>query len=269
MTGEKCPDEAVLFDYAVGRLPDAESDSVAAHLERCSICQAELETVHDADDTLVRRLREPVPEEPYLAESHCDVALARAKAVAGRSEARGSSAGDDPSAAMCGTLGEYQLLRRLGHGGMGTVYQALHTKLDRVVALKVLPKGRLEDRQAVARFEREMKAAARLDHPNIVQTYDAREIDDMPVLVMEYVEGMDLGELVRRMGRLPVADACELARQAALALQHAHEHGLVHRDVKPSNLMLTRQGELKLLDVGLARFYLESPGGAEMTEGGG
>jgi len=266
MTEEKCPGAAVLAEYAVGRLGEAESDAVAAHLERCPVCQAELDTVHDADDTLVRRLREPVPEEPYLDESHCNVALARAKALAGRSEAGEASAGDDPSA-LGGTLGEYRLLKRLGHGGMGTVYQALHTKLDRVVALKVLPKGRLEDRQAVARFEREMKAAARLDHPNIVKAYDAREIDDMPVLVMEYVEGMDLGELARRVGRLPLTDACELARQAALALEHVHEHGLVHRDVKPSNLMLTRQGELKLLDVGLARFYLQSPGG-EVTDTG-
>ena len=158
------------------------------------------------------------------------------------------------------TLGEYQVLEELGHGGMGRVYKALQTKLDRVVALKVLPRGRLRDQQAIARFEREMKAIGRLDHPNIVQAYDAREIDGMPVLVMEFVDGLDLSELVHRVGPLPVAEACELVRQTALALQYAHEHGLVHRDIKPSNIMLARSGEVKLLDLGLARFYAEGAG---------
>ena len=86
-------------------------------------------------------------------------------------------------------LGEYRLLAKLGSGGMGTVYKALHTKLDRLVAVKVLPKGRLADARSVARFEREMKAIGRVEHPNIVHAHDAREIDDMPVLIMEYVEG--------------------------------------------------------------------------------
>ena len=102
-----------------------------------------------------------------------------------------------------------------------------------------------------------MKAVGRLDHPNIVRAYDAREIDGMPVLIMEFVDGLDLAEIVRRIGPLPMADACEVVRQTALALQCAHEHGLVHRDIKPSNIMLSRSGEVKLLDLGLARFYAE------------
>ena len=111
----------------------------------------------------------------------------------------------------------------------------------------------MNDPQAVARFEREMKAIGQLDHPGIVAAFDAREIDGVPVLVMEYVDGMDLGRLVRRHGPIAVADACELVRRTALALQYAHEHGLVHRDIKPSNVMLTRSGDVKLLDLGLAR----------------
>lgn len=138
-----------------------------------------------------------------------------------------------------GRLGEYQLLERLGAGGMGVVYKALHTELDRVVAVKVLPAGRLADEEAIARFKREIKAVGRLDHPNIVRAYDARRIGQTHFLVMEFVEGLDLAELVRRRGPLGVADACELVRQAAVGLQHAHEHGLVHRDIKPSNLMLS------------------------------
>ena len=103
------------------------------------------------------------------------------------------------AADMPETLGEYQLLEELGRGGMGRVYKALHTKLDRVVAVKVLSRGRVGDRQAITRFEREMKAVGRLAHPNIVQAYDAREIDGTPVLIMEFVDGLDLAEIVRRV----------------------------------------------------------------------
>ena len=139
-------------------------------------------------------------------------------------------------------LGEYRLLEKLGAGGMGDVYKALHTEMDRVVAVKVLPSGFVQDEKAVARFKREIRAVASLSHPNIVQAHDAREIEGTRFLVMEYVEGMDLRDVAKRLGPLPVADACELIRQAALGLQCAHEHGLVHRDIKPGNLMLTPQG---------------------------
>ena len=131
--------------------------------------------------------------------------------------------------------------------------------------LKVLPPASADDAHAVARFEREMKAIGRFDHPHIVRAYDAREIEGRLVLAMEYVEGLDLGRIVRRLGRLARADACELARQAALGLQAAYEHGLVHRDIKPSNLMLTPEGQVKVLDLGLARFDAEPPADEEMT----
>jgi uncharacterized protein (TIGR03067 family) len=279
MTAMTCPSRDELFDYAVGRLSDEASEGIAEHLESCQTCQAGLATFDDADDTLVARLRQPTEEDPYLGESQCQVALARARSVGRRGgsptpEGGGGSLSAPESepptthSGLLGTLGEYQLLEKLGHGGMGTVYRAVHTKLDRVVALKVLPKGRSDDQQAIARFEREMKAIGRLDHPNIVRAYDAREIDGKPVLIMEYVEGLDLGKLVRRLGPLPVADACELARQAALGLQYAHQNGLVHRDVKPSNLMLTPEGEVKVLDLGLARFPRADAAGEEMTSTG-
>ena len=241
MSVPDCPSREELFDYAVGRLSDDASDVLASHLDSCSTCQTMLATLDDADDSLVARLRSPVPDDPLLAEPECSVALARAKAVAGRRYQRAARrTGPFP---VPGQLGEYELLEELGHGGMGTVYKALHTKLDRVVALKVLAKGRVEDDRGHRRFEREMKAIGRLDHPQIVRAHDAREIDGRPVLIMEYVEGLDLARLVERAGRLRVADACELARQVAVGLQYVHEHGLVHRDIKPSNLMLTPQGE--------------------------
>jgi serine/threonine protein kinase len=149
-------------------------------------------------------------------------------------------------------LRDYVLADKLGEGGMGAVYKAFHTRLDRVVAVKVLPSHRLRDPNALARFEREMKAVGRLDHPNIVRATDAGEADGVQFLVMEYLEGTDLDALVKRSGPLSIARACEIVRQAALGLQHAHEQGLVHRDIKPSNLIVTPGGQVKVLDLGLA-----------------
>ena len=221
-------------------------------------------TLDDADDTVVGRLRTPLSSESVLAEPQLQDALAAAMAMPCKPTVRSGfeRAKRPPQASdMPEMLGEYRLLEELGRGGMGRVYKALHTKLDRVVAVKVLPRGRVGDQKAIVRFEREMKAVGRLAHPNIVQAHDAREIDDTPVLIMEFVDGLDLAEIVRRIGPLPMAEACQLVRQTALALQCAHEHGLVHRDIKPSNIMLARSGEVKLLDLGLARFYAGTASG--------
>jgi serine/threonine protein kinase len=162
-----------------------------------------------------------------------------------------------PSPPLPKHLGQYQLLEKLGEGGMGAVYRALHMRLKRPVALKVLPAQLLHDERAVARFRREMEAVGKLDHPNIVRASDAGEDAGWHFLVMELVEGVDLAQLSALLGPFPVADACEVARQAASALQYAHEHGLVHRDIKPSNLLMTPAGDVKLLDLGLARLYGE------------
>jgi serine/threonine protein kinase len=152
-------------------------------------------------------------------------------------------------------LGSYILLERLGAGGMGQVFKARNWKLGRVVAVKLIRKERLDNPDAVRRFEREVRAAAALDHPNIVRAYDADRIGGTHLLVMEYVEGgIDLARLVQQQGPLPVPRACACVRQAALGLQHACERGLVHRDVKPQNLLLTADGwVVKVLDMGLAR----------------
>jgi serine/threonine protein kinase len=136
---------------------------------------------------------------------------------------------------------------------MGVVYKAWHTQLDRPVALKVLPKDRLGHPGAVTRFRREMKAVGRLDHPNLVKAQDAGEENGVPFLVMEFLEGLDASRVVQRLGPLPIADACELVRQAAEGLEYACRQGVLHRDVKPSNLMLTPTGTVKVLDLGLAK----------------
>ncbi|MGQ0633498.1 MAG: protein kinase domain-containing protein [Planctomycetaceae bacterium] len=156
-------------------------------------------------------------------------------------------------------LGKYRLLERVGTGGMGAVYKARHERLGRVVALKIMSGSVMRDARAIARFRNEIRAAAALDHPHIVSAYDADYVGNVHFLVMEFVPGHDLGWFVLRYGQLPIGWSCECIRQAALGLQHAHEQGMVHRDIKPTNLLVADDPEtggpmVKLLDLGLARF---------------
>lgn len=154
----------------------------------------------------------------------------------------------------------------LGHGGMGVVYKAKDRQLDRFVAIKMMLAGPYANPLDLARFRREAEAVAALRHPNIVRIHD--EAAGQQHFVMEFVDGVDLNALVRKRGPLPVADACEVVRQAALGLQHIHEHGLVHGDIKPSNLMLTPAGQVKVLDLGLARPAHKSSQEGQITSPG-
>ena len=151
-------------------------------------------------------------------------------------------------------LGKYKLLDHLGTGGMSSVYLAEHVLMQRHVAIKVLPKNRVDDSSYLARFHREAQAAAALDHHNIVRAYDVDNDGDLHYLVMEYVEGRDLQQIVKEDGPLQYAEAVNYIRQAAEGLAHAHDAGLIHRDVKPANLLLDRKNVIKVLDLGLARF---------------
>jgi eukaryotic-like serine/threonine-protein kinase len=153
--------------------------------------------------------------------------------------------------------GKYRLLERLGAGGMGAVYLCEHILMGRRVALKVLPINQAEDPASLARFYREARAVARLDHPHIVRAHDIDHEDKLHFIVLEFVDGCNLHDFVRRNGTLSPLRAAHYIRQAALGLQHAHEGGLVHRDIKPGNLLLDRQGLVKILDMGLARFFHE------------
>jgi len=154
-------------------------------------------------------------------------------------------------------LGRYKLLGHLGTGGMSSVYLAEHVLMQRRVAIKVLPKNRVTDTSYLARFHREAQAAASLDHRNIVRAYDVDNDGDVHYLVMEYVEGRDLQNIVKEDGPLDYAQAADYFRQSAEGLAHAHEAGLIHRDVKPANLLVDPRGVVKVLDLGLARFTSE------------
>jgi serine/threonine protein kinase len=162
-------------------------------------------------------------------------------------------------------IADYEILERIG-GNMGLVFQARHRLLDRVVALKLLPAEWIADPVRLARFQREMRVMGQLEHPNLVTAADARSVGQWHLVAMELIDGLDLQQLIRTRGPLPIAAACEAARQAAQGLQHAHEHGLVHRDIKPSNLMLTRTGIIKVIDMGLALARGDSA--AQVTQSG-
>jgi serine/threonine protein kinase len=161
-------------------------------------------------------------------------------------------------------LGQYRILEQIGRGGMGRVFKAEHITMNRVVALKVLAPNLTRTDRARKMFEREVRAAAKLVHPNIVTAYDANQTGDRHYLVMEFVDGPNLQELVQEHGPLPVGQACEFIRQAALGLQYAFEMGMVHRDIKPANLLVQTQGnggafQVKILDFGLARLQEPDP----------
>ena len=150
------------------------------------------------------------------------------------------------------TLGRYKLLKLLGAGGMSSVYLAEHATLHSKVAIKVLPVKRADQSSYLARFEREAQQSARLNHPNIIRTFDLDTSGAIHFIAMEYIAGIDLHAKVKRDGPLDVREAADFIRQAAIGLHHAHDEGLTHRDVKPANLMLDTRGTVKVLDLGLA-----------------
>lgn len=151
--------------------------------------------------------------------------------------------------------GKYKLLELIGVGGMGAVYLCEHVFMKRVVAVKVLPLEKLSDPSNLERFYREARAVAALDHPNIVRAHDIDKADNLHFLVMEYVDGASMQEIVARFGQVDYIRAAHYIAQSAVGLHHANELGMVHRDIKPGNLLLDRSGVIKILDMGLARFF--------------
>ncbi len=222
------PNETILKAYAQGRLTLAEAESLDRHLEGCEECGRKLADV--GSDTYSDLLRLPATQ-----------------AYTGP---LGPLQTDLPSELH--NHSRYEIKELLGRGGMGVVYRALHRMMHRPVALKLIRPEFLASPQAVERFRREVRAAASLAHPNIVTAYDAEEVGGVHFLVMEYVNGKTLDAIVHKRGPLSVSIACNLARQVALGLDHAHSREMVHRDIKPLNLILADKSKVKILDFGLA-----------------
>lgn len=251
---DNCYSRDDLRSYLLGDLPDPDLDRVAVHVEDCPDCETTIAELDINSDTLIESLRHPIeadrPKTAYRLAAKRAISLWKGS----QNSAQFDSAEKKSDASLLlKMLRDYELLEPLAHGGMGTVYSARHQKLNRRVALKVLPSRLLEDSVTVARFEREMQAVGSLQHPAIVQATDGGEVDGIHFLVMELIDGMDGANLVRNLGKVPVADACEIARQAALGMAYVHEQGIIHRDLKPSNIMVTKTGDVKVLDLGLAR----------------
>src|SRR5690348_7222150 len=161
------------------------------------------------------------------------------------------------------TIGHYLVTEQIGAGGMGIVYRARDQRLNRDVALKVLPPGKLREEAPRKRFRKEALALAKLNHPNIGTVFDFDTQDDADFLVMEYISGETLGQRLVR-GSLPEKEWIAISLQIAAALEEAHEHGIIHQDLKPGNIMVTPKGQVKVLDFGLARL-LDAESGAEVT----
>ncbi len=153
------------------------------------------------------------------------------------------------------SIGKYKVLERIGSGGMGSVYLCEHKLMRRRVAVKVLPAAKAKDPASLERFIREARAVAALDHVNIVHAYDIDQDEELHFLVMEYVDGANLQDMVKKVGPMDVERACHYVYQSALGLEHAFQKGLLHRDIKPGNILVDRTGTVKVLDMGLARFF--------------
>ena len=149
-------------------------------------------------------------------------------------------------------LGPYEIIAAIGEGGMGQVFRARDTKLDRDVAIKILPEAFAHDAERLARFQREAKILASLNHPHIAAIYEFEESGGVLALVMELVEGEDLSQRIAR-GAIPLDESLRIARQITEALEAAHEQGIIHRDLKPANINVRSDGTVKVLDFGLAK----------------
>ncbi|TWU08241.1 serine/threonine protein kinase [Stieleria varia] len=245
------PSREELSAYSLGQLPEERAVTIDSHIIACEPC---CETIVElsSEDTFAGLLQEAgrLPTDQ----------------TADHDSATANSASFDDIPQPLSEHPRYEVMSLIGKGGMGDVYLARHRKMERTVALKVINRGLVRKVEAIDRFHREVKTAAQLSHSNIVTAYDADHAGDFHFMVMEFVDGVDLSQMVKDRGALPVAEACDYIRQAAIGLQHAHERGMVHRDMKPHNLMVTADGTVKILDFGLASLTPSAIAGADTVE---
>ncbi|HUQ71100.1 MAG TPA: protein kinase, partial [Planctomycetaceae bacterium] len=250
------PPKDQLIAFGQGKLANEESSQVEQHLEVCREC---CETLLDLkDDTFVGLVRIAKPQDQRGHEEQTDGHIADSSEPAATllGSADATLQTDELPAELC-EHPRYRIVEMIGQGGMGVVYRAEHRLMNRFVAIKLINAQLVQHPQAVERFRREVQAAAKLSHANIVTAHDAEQAGNAHFLVMEFVEGTDLASVVRQRGPMSVTTACDCIRQAAAGLQHAHERGMVHRDIKPHNLMISPDGQVRILDFGLANFASE------------
>ncbi len=236
-----CPSDDSLRRLLHNAEQETSSTDVLSHLAGCPACMDRVSTWNERSrlDTLLRGA------------GQSDIAIAPASRVVIPGGVEALTCAYAPGTAPLRMIGPYEILRPIGSGGGGDVFEARHTLLQNRVAIKLLKPKHSGDQDARQRFFREMKSIGQLDDPYIVRAFDAGEVDGTLYLAMELVDGENVDALARRLAPVPVADACEIIRQAALGLQHVHECGLVHRDLKPSNLLMSKTG-VKIADLGLA-----------------
>jgi serine/threonine protein kinase len=254
------PTPQELTAFGLGKLPQHAAAAVAAHLESCPACRKVVAGVKA--DSFLEKVRAAGPAGSSFPPSL--VQPGNAPKSASRPAIPNVPCPDVPP--ELARHPKYLILRELNRGGMGIVYQARHKEMGRQIVIKVVNRALLDRPDSLDRFRREIRAAAQLLHPNIVTAYDAEQIGDTHMLVMEFVPGQSLAEVLEKKGPMPVEKACRYVRQAAAGLHHAYKHNMVHRDIKPSNLMLTPQGQVKILDFGLAKIVSESGSRSGLTE---
>ncbi|HVX14306.1 MAG TPA: protein kinase [Pirellulales bacterium] len=263
IAGTACPDVAHLADFALGKLIEPAAEMVARHLHSCERCR---QNIADARPNDARNLDQTFIDRDSADALETTIDLAEPPR-------RGFGKRSPPLSPRPELVNhsDYEIVRELGHGGMGVVYLARNRTMDRLEVLKVLNQSLLETPGALERFQQEIRSAAKLSHVNIVTAYAVLRLDDSLAFAMEYVPGQDLAQVVQHRGALRVANAAYYAHQAALGLQHAHEKGMVHRDIKPNNLMLAVDGKkhiVKILDFGLAKATSEKADDTSLTKSG-
>ncbi|HBN76591.1 MAG TPA: hypothetical protein DD473_12395 [Planctomycetaceae bacterium] len=254
-----CPPLEILDQLLAGNLPENDSQKLASHIEECIHCQAVLDN-QTAMQCVIPGINCGLNQTAQADDGWTADRIkrfARKLFVAQSASLDNDHHSTNPYSMEEFALPEipgYRVQKVIGQGGMGIVLKARHLRMQRDVAIKILPATALQDETAVSRFSLEAQAIAALSHPNIVTAFDAGVQDDLHYLVMEYIEGWDLAEVANLYNSLNVADAVECIIQAARGLHHAHLCKMTHRDIKPSNLILDRFGNIKVLDLGLARF---------------
>ncbi|WP_417381584.1 protein kinase domain-containing protein [Gimesia sp.] len=267
---EKCISDSQIVHYLSNELDELENQHVKEHLNHCANCQKRIEAFSEDkelkswQECQKRQNQSGNPEQHPFSEQQLDRIF----------NSTISSINQPPSTAYSPTphtgpgihsqvdeelnqitirvIGNYHLIEKIGQGGMGVVYRAIHARLKKQVVLKLLLNNQWDNDTQTQRFYREMELIGQLDHPNIVKATDAGEADETCFLVMEYLSGHDLKTILKSEKMISITSACYIVRQVANGLQYIHNHKLIHRDIKPSNLFLTTEGEVKILDLGLA-----------------